>query len=85
MAKSYGERLRGCNVLNMNPNKADALSAELQAALEPLLNAIESLSDRIADYNDRIEALAEQNYPQVELLKQIKGATLSSFFSSVQG
>ena len=47
LAKSYGERLRGCNVRNLNPEKAESLSPELQAALEPLLNAIESLSERI--------------------------------------
>jgi transposase len=73
LAKSYGERLRGCNVRNMNPEKAESLSPELQAALEPLLNAIESLSERIVEYNDRIENLAQQSYPQVALLKQIKG------------
>src|ERR1700746_2148416 len=33
LAKSYGERLRGCNVRNMNPEKAEGLSPELQAAL----------------------------------------------------
>jgi len=73
LAKSYGERLRGCNVRNLNPEKADGLSPELQSALEPLLAEIESLSERIAEYNDRIEALAQSSYPQVELLKQIKG------------
>ncbi len=73
LAKSYGERLRGCNVRNMNPEKAESLSPELQSALEPLLAEIESLSGRIAEYNDRIEALAAQSYPQVALLKQIKG------------
>jgi transposase len=66
LAKSYGERLLGCNVRNMDPEKAESLSPELQAALEPLLNAIESLSERI-------ETLAQQSYPQVALLKQIKG------------
>jgi len=73
VAKSYGERLRGCNVRNMNPEKADGLSPELQRALEPLLSAIEELSERIAEYNDRIEVLAQESYPQVALLKQIKG------------
>lgn len=73
LTKSYGERLRGCNVRNMNPEKAESLSPELQSALEPLLAEIESLSERIAEYNNRIEALAEENYPQVKLLKQIKG------------
>jgi transposase len=73
LAKSYGERLRGCNVRNMNPEKAESLSPELQAALEPLLNAIESLSERIVEYNEGIEKLAQESYPQVALLKQIKG------------
>jgi len=73
LAKSYGERLHGCNVRNMSPEKAESLSPELQAALEPLLNAIESLSERIVEYNDGIENLAQQSYPQVALLKQIKG------------
>jgi len=36
LAKSYGERLRGCNVRNMNPEKSKGLSPELQTALEPL-------------------------------------------------
>ena len=73
LAKSYGERLRGCNVRNMNPEKAEGLSPELQAALEPLLACIESLSEQIAEYNERIEKLAQQSYPQVALLKQMKG------------
>jgi len=73
LAKSYGQRLHGCNVRNMNPEKAEGLSPELQRALEPLLLAIEELSGRISEYNDRIEALAQQSYPQVALLKQIKG------------
>jgi transposase len=73
LAKSYGERLRGCNVRNMNPEKAGKLSPELRAALEPLLMASEALSEQIAEYNHRIEQLAEQSYPQVKLLKQVKG------------
>src|SRR6266581_3328821 len=73
LAKSYGERLRGCNVRNMNPEKADGLSPELQRALEPLLASIESVSEQIREYNERIEQLAQQSYPQVALLKQIKG------------
>src|SRR5690242_8669204 len=73
LAKSYGERLRGCKVRNMNPEKAEGLSPELQRALEPLLSAIEELNERICEYNDRIGALAQQSYPQVALLKQIKG------------
>jgi hypothetical protein len=57
----------------MNPEKAEGLSPELQAALEPLLAAIASVSEHIAEYNQRIDALAQQSYPQVALLKQVKG------------
>jgi len=73
LAKSYGERLRGCNVRNMNPEKADGLSPELQRALQPLLAGIESLSERIREYNEGIEKLAQESDPQVALLKQVKG------------
>ena len=73
LAKSYGERLRGCNVRNMNPEKAQGLSPELRSALEPLLAGIESLSERIREYNERIEKLAQESYPQAAQLKQVKG------------
>jgi transposase len=73
LAKSYGERLRGCNVRNMNPEKAESLSPELRRALQPVLAAIESVSERIVEYNQQIEKLAQESYPQVALLKQIKG------------
>ena len=73
LAKSYGERLRGCTVRHMHPRKSDSLSPELQTALQPLLVAIEMLSDHIREYNERIEKLAEKKYPQVQLLKQVKG------------
>jgi len=60
LAKSYGERLRGCNVRNINPEKADALSPELQMALQPLLAGVEILSEQIREYNQRIEELAKR-------------------------
>ena len=65
--------MRSCNVRNLDPEKAEGLSPELQRALQPLLVAIEELSERIVEYNDQIEALVEASYPQVALLKQIKG------------
>ena len=73
LTKSYGERLRGCNPRNMDAEKRKGLSAELQLALEPLLRAIESLSQQILDYNERIEQMARDGYPEVARLRQVKG------------
>ena len=47
LAKSYGERLLGCKLRNMNPEKAEGLSPELRRALEPLLSAIEEVSEPV--------------------------------------
>src|SRR5215467_5304551 len=46
LTKSYGERLRGCSPRNLNSKKAEGLSVELQTALGPLLEEIESLGER---------------------------------------
>jgi transposase len=73
LTKSYGERLRGCSSRNMTAEKAEGLSPELQGALEPLLKEIESLSEHIREYNQRIESIAQENYPPTALLKQVKG------------
>src|ERR1700676_5257455 len=57
----------------MNRETAEGLSQELQDALDPLLREIESLNERIAEYDRRIERIAKEVYPQVAVLKQIKG------------
>jgi transposase len=73
LAKSYGERLPKCGTQQVRRDLAVGLSVELRAALEPLLAEIESLSQRIAAYDRRIEQIAKEVYPQVALLKQVKG------------
>jgi transposase len=57
----------------MNRESAKGLSEELRDALEPLLAEMESLNARIAEYDRRIEQIAKEIYPQVALLKQVKG------------
>jgi transposase len=49
------------------------LKPELREALDPLRREIESLHERIAEYDRRIEQIAKQVYPQVARLKQVKG------------
>jgi len=57
----------------MNREIAKGLSQELRDALDPLLGEIESLNERIREYDRRIEQIATEVYPQVALLKQVKG------------
>src|SRR5271166_1019634 len=53
LTKSHGERLRGCNPRNMRRETTRGLSAGLREALEPLLREVESLNERITEYNQR--------------------------------
>src|SRR5580693_3216120 len=73
LTKSYGQRLRKCGTEQMNREIAKGLSQELRDVLDPLLAEIESLHERIAEYDGRIEQIAKEVYPQVALLKQVKG------------
>ncbi|MBZ5617091.1 MAG: IS110 family transposase [Acidobacteriia bacterium] len=73
LAKSYGERLRKCGTQQVSKGLAAGLSPELRAALEPLLAEVASLSQRIAEYDRRIEQIASEVHPEVARLKQIKG------------
>src|SRR5690349_1372257 len=63
-AKSYGERLRGCNVRNMNPEKAEGLSAELQAAAE---------AGQGSRYADRADVSTDAGRPAAVLEESRRG------------
>src|SRR3981189_2852464 len=73
LVKSYGERLPKCGTQQVSRELAAELSAELREVLEPLLKEIESLNERIKEYDARMEKIARESYPQVALLKQVKG------------
>jgi transposase len=73
LVKSYGERLPKCGTQQVSRELAAELSTELREVLEPLLKEIESLNERIQEYNQRMEKIAQEGYPEVSLLKQVKG------------
>jgi transposase len=73
LTKSNGQRLPQCGTEQINREMAKGLSQELRDALHPLLREIESLNERIAEYDTRIEQLAREMYPEVARLKQVKG------------
>jgi transposase len=73
LVKSYGERLPKSGTQQVNRELAAALSTELRDVLEPLLREVESLNERIREYDERMEKIAKEVYPEVFLLKQVKG------------
>jgi transposase len=73
LVKSYGQRLPTCGTRQVSRELTLGLKAELREVLEPLRKEIESLNERIKEYDVRVEKIAQQSYPQVELLKQVKG------------
>jgi transposase len=73
LVKSYGERLPKCGTYQVSRELAAALSNELRDVLEPLLKEIESLNERVKEYDERMEKIAKDVYPEVALLKQVKG------------
>ena len=42
----------------------ETLSPQLQAALAPLLSALETITARIREYDAQIEKLSERSYPE---------------------
>jgi transposase len=73
LVKSYGERLPKCGTYPGNEKLAEGVSAELRDVLAPLLREVESLNEHIQEYDERMEKIAQEAYPEVYLLKQGKG------------
>lgn len=72
--KSFGARLPKCSAQSFHKKVADRLPSELAEALEDVVEAIASLTERIRDYERRIEQLCKESYPQeTGLLRQVPG------------
>lgn len=73
LTKSYGERLGNCGTGQIREGLAESLSEALQNALKPLLAEVESVSQRIREYDEQIENIGKSRYPETALLKQVHG------------
>src|SRR3979490_1463706 len=73
LVKSFGQRLPKCGTYQVSEKLAEGLSTELRDVLEPLLKEIESLNERVKEYDERMEKIAKEGDPEVSLLKQVKG------------
>ena len=71
--KSFGDRLPKCSTSSFHNKVIDGMPELLREALEPILKTIASLSARIRDYDRKLEALAQEHYPETNLLRQVQG------------
>jgi transposase len=71
--KSFGARLPKCTAESFHNRVAEHLPQELAPALEPILKIIASLTERIRDYDRKLEGVAEEIYPETKLLRQVHG------------
>jgi len=71
--KSLGHRLPACSAQGFPKKVAEHLPEPLRPALEPVLETIASLTSRIREYDRKVGAVADELYPETELLRQVKG------------
>jgi transposase len=71
--KSFGYRLPKCSTPSFHKNVPGQLPSELAEVLGPIVGTVGSLTEKIKDYDRRIEELAAERYPETELLRQVSG------------
>jgi transposase len=81
--KSFGERLPGCATTAFAGRTREALPEILRLALEPLLETITDLTRRIKEYDRLLAELAEREYPETKLPRQVTGVGLLTALSFV--
>ena len=72
-AKAQGDRLPSCDADAMGVEKMEGLPAEMRERLRPLLEQVESLTEKIQESDAKIEQIARTQYPETELLRQVSG------------
>jgi transposase len=71
--KSFGARLPKCPARSFHKRAPEHIPEALRSALGPILETIGSLTERIRDYNRKLETVSEEHYPETELLRQVEG------------
>ena len=71
--KSFGGRLPKCPARSFHNKAPEHIPVALWPALEPILEQIGSLTQRIRDYDRQLESISREHYPETELLRQVEG------------
>jgi len=71
--KAVGQRLPACDTDSMGMDQMVELPAWLQETLKPLLEQVESLTEKIKACDVAIEQIARSEYPETDVLRQVSG------------
>jgi transposase len=71
--KSFGGRLPKCPARSFHNKAPEHIPEALRPALDPILEQIGSLTQSIRDYDRKLQTIAEEHYPETELLRQLEG------------
>jgi transposase len=71
--KAQGDRLPACDADAMGVEKMEALPPDMRERLRPLLEQVESLTEKIQKLETTLEQIARTKYPETALLRQVSG------------
>lgn len=73
VVKSFGERLPKCSTPSFHKKVVDHIPESLKSSLHPLLESITDHTQKIKEFDQKIEAISRECYPETELLQAISG------------
>jgi transposase len=71
--KSFGHRLPKCPARSFHKRASEYIPEALWPALGPILEQIASLTERIRQYDRKLQTISKERYPETELLRQVEG------------
>jgi transposase len=71
--KSFGHRLPKCPARSFHKRASEHIPEALWPALGPILEQIASLTERIRQYDRKLQTISKERYPETELLRQVEG------------
>jgi len=72
-AKSFGVRLPACDARYFHRKAALGLPPDLRPALQPIIETIAGVSQRIAEMDRELEQIIDSRFPHARLVQQVPG------------
>jgi transposase len=71
--KSFGARLPKCPARSFHKRASEHIPEALRPAVGPILEQIASLTERIRQYDRKLQEICQEHYPETDLLRRVEG------------